>query len=176
MFLCLNKMDHHWYTVVTVHNRAGAESFLHNRFVHNRAGAESFLQDRFVHNRTDAESFLYNRFVHNRAGAESFLHNRFVHNRAGAQSFLHKWFVHNEAGAESWRVQSIRCSIILVHNRSVPNRSCWIDTVQNRAVLDWYHPNSSLVTLWTWCRVFSYSPNNLQNIAILLIPLHVFLN
>ena len=100
----------HWCTVVTVHNRAGAESFLHKRFVHNRAGAESIL------------------------------HNRFVHNRAGAQSFLHNWYVHNRAGAESCRVQSIRCSIILVHNRSVPDRSCWIGTVQNRAVLDRYHP------------------------------------
>ena len=111
MFLCLNKMDHYWCIVVTEHNRAGAESFLHNRFVHNRAGAESFLQ------------------------------NRFVHNRAGAQSFLHNWFVHNRAGAESWRIQSIRCPIILVHNRSVPDRSCWIDTVKNRAVLDRYHPD-----------------------------------
>ena len=155
MFLFLNKIDDHWCTVVTVHNRAGAESFFHNRFVHNRAGAESFLQDQFVHNRAAAESFLYNRFMHNRASAESFLHNQFVHNRAGAesfwhnrfvhngagtQSFLHNWFVHNRAGAESWRVQSIRCSVILVHNRSVPDRSCLIDTLQNRAMLDRYHP------------------------------------
>ena len=39
-----------------------------------------------------------------------------------------------------WRVQLIRCSVILVHNRSVRDRSCWIDTVQNHAVLDRYHP------------------------------------
>ena len=39
-----------------------------------------------------------------------------------------------------WRVQSIRCSIILVHNRFVRDRLCWIDTVQNRTVLDRYHP------------------------------------
>ena len=72
----------HWCTVVTVHNRAGTESFLHNRFVHNRAGAESFLQNRFVHNRAGTESLLYDRFMHNRASAQSFLHNCFVHNRA----------------------------------------------------------------------------------------------
>ena len=39
-----------------------------------------------------------------------------------------------------WRVQSIRCSVILVHNRFVHDQSCWIDIVQNRAVLDWCHP------------------------------------
>ena len=138
--LFLNKMDHHWCIVVTVHNRASAESFLHNRFVHNRAGAESSLQNWFVHNRTGAESFLYNRFVHNRAGAESFLHNRYVHNRADAQSFLHNSFVHNRAGAKSWHVQSIGCLFFLVHNWSVPDWSCWIDTVQNRAGLDRYYP------------------------------------
>ena len=82
--------------------------------------------------------------VHNRAGAESFFHNRFVHNRAGAESFVQNRFVHNRAGAESCRVQSIRCSIILVHNRYVLDRSCWIGTVQNRAVLDRYHPR------WAW--------------------------
>ena len=71
--LLINFFYIQWCTVVTLHNRAGAESFLHNRFVHNRAGAESFLHNRFVHNRAGAESFLQNRFVHNRAGAESFL-------------------------------------------------------------------------------------------------------
>ena len=80
----------------------------------------------------------------------SFVYNRFVHNRAGAQSFLHNWFVHNRAGAESCRVQSIRCSIILVHNWSVLDRSCWIGTVQNRAVLDRYHPLDSSVKVVTW--------------------------
>ena len=111
--------------------------------MHNQAGAESFLYNWFVHNRAGAESFLYDCFVHNRAGVESFSHNRFVHNRAGAQSFLHNCFVHNRAGAELCRVQSIRCSIVLVHNRSVPDRSCWIGTVQNRAVLDRYYPDMS---------------------------------
>ena len=76
----------HWCTVATVHNRADAEPFLHNRFMHNRTGAESFLHNAFVHNRSGAESFLKNRFVHNRAGAQSFLHNWFVHNRAGGES------------------------------------------------------------------------------------------
>ena len=139
-------MDHHWCTVVTVHHRAGAESFLHNRFVHSWAGAELFL---------------HNRFVHNRAGAESFLQNRFVHNRADAESFWYNHFVHNRAGAELWRAQSIQCSIILVHNQSVPDRTCWIDTVQNRAILVRCHPvrahqarrshNSSVCNFsWRW--------------------------
>ena len=122
--ILLIKFYIHWCTVVTVHNRAGAKLFLHNRFVHNRAGAESFLHNRCVHNRAGAESFLHNRFVHNRAGAESFLHNRCVHNRADAESFLQNRFV---------------------HNRSVPDRSCWIGTVQNRAVLDRYHPERGLL-------------------------------
>ena len=138
-----------------MHNRAGAESFLHKRFVHNRAGAESFLQNRFVHNRGGAESFLHNRFVHHRAGAESFLHNRFLHNRAGAQSFLHNWYVHNRTGAESCRVQSKRCSIILMHNRSVPDRSCWIGTVQNRAVLDRYHPEITVALYYEHVAIYA---------------------
>ena len=130
----------HWCIVATVHNRAGAESFLHNRFVHNRTGAESFLHNRFVHNRPGAESFLYNRFVHNGPGAESFLNMRFMHNRAGALSFLHNWFVHNRASAES---VACRIDTVLGYSRaqSVRDRSCWIDNVQNRAVHDRYHPD-----------------------------------
>ena len=42
-------------TVARAQNRAGAQAFVHNRFLHNRVGAKSFLHNRFVHNRVGPE-------------------------------------------------------------------------------------------------------------------------